>query len=83
MSDIQANVEPPGIETGGGGDDELVSVHIGLTEDDGTCRSASAGLQTGNDDAVAEALVQCLHGIAALRGPGLQLALARRMGGAW
>jgi hypothetical protein len=76
---VETSIEPPQVDEDGG-EEPYVSVHVSICEDDGTHRGANANLTTEDDDALADALVQCLRGLAAMRGPGLQIALARRIG---
>ncbi|PXY33581.1 hypothetical protein BAY59_10900 [Prauserella coralliicola] len=73
---------PPDVDDGGE-DDEFACVRITLAEASGTRYAADAELVDESDAAVADAVMQCIRGIAAMRGPGLQVELAKRMGEAW
>lgn len=79
--ELQQLAVPPGTDEGDddGDDNPYTAVHLSICEDDGTYRSAGVNVGTADDDAVASAIVQCVQGLAAIRGPGLQLALAKRI----
>lgn len=70
---------PPDFDEDGDGDEPYTGVHMSICEDDGTNRSASCNVTSDDDEAVAAAIVMCIQGLAAMRGPGLQLALAKRL----
>lgn len=81
MTDVETEIEPPGLDLDeDDGDRDGVSVHVGLFEVDGTRRAAYA-LVPGDatDDDLAAALVDCLFGAAACRGPSLAEAVARQL----
>jgi hypothetical protein len=67
----------------GGGGGTYIGIQLSINEDDGTIRKATNDVCADDDDVIADAILNTVRGIAALRGPGLQLALAKRLGGAW
>jgi hypothetical protein len=85
MTNTETTVEPPELaaheDTGGG--EPYIGIQLSIDEDDGTIRKATNDVRTDDDDVIADAILNAVRGIAALRGPGLQLALAKRLGGAW
>lgn len=81
MTDIETEIEPPGLDFDeDDDDDEGVSAYVGVTEMDGT-RRAGYGHTPGDatDTEVATMLVDCLVAAAAARGPGLSEAVRREM----
>jgi hypothetical protein len=63
------------------GDGSLVHVNVSVTEADGSWRNASTCLPVDNltPDQMAEALVQCIVGVAAQRSPHTLIALQQRL----
>lgn len=84
MTNAEITVEPPELVADDDGSGQpYIGIELWINEDDGTIRKATNDVRTDSDDAIADAILNIVRGIAALRGPGLQLALAKRLGGAW
>jgi len=84
MTNAEITVEPPELaEDEGSGGEPYIGIQLSINEEDGTIRKANNDIRTDDDDVIADAILNTVRGIAALRGPGLQLALAKRLGGAW
>lgn len=79
MNAVDTSIEPPVFEEEDDGDNERVAVHCSLFELDGTYRNANTGVVGDDDESVAEAIIQAIQGLAAMRGPGLQAAISRRL----
>lgn len=81
MIDVETDIEPPGLDSDEGGDGPpYVTVHVALVESDGTRRAGYAGVPVDStDDGLADAMIACLRGAAAMRGPGLVAAVERRL----
>jgi hypothetical protein len=78
---IVTSIVPPGLATADE-EDEIpqIEVRVEMLESDLTLRSASVNLPSNATDVVlADALVDCLRGLATMRGPGLALAIERRV----
>lgn len=76
---ITTSIEPPGLGTVDDEDEPpVLEIHVGLAEGDGTTRVASASLPINASDVdIAFAVVNCVHGLASMRGPGLRSAIQR------
>ena len=77
---LLTTIEPPGLSLTAIGVDDPggVEVVVSLREPDETVRTASVTVATrASDGDIAVALVRCLNGCAALRGPELVTALQR------
>jgi hypothetical protein len=84
MTNTEITVEPPELAADqGSGGEPYIGIQLSIDEDDGTIRKATNDVRTDDNDVIADAILNAVRGIAALRGPGLQLALAKRLGGAW
>lgn len=62
-----------------GGDDDGVSVHISIVHGD-SHHGAHVDIASTDPADIAQALLTCLHGTAAMHGPDLQLALMTKLG---
>lgn len=81
MIHVETVVEPPGLDhlTEDDGD-PYICVHAALIEADGTRRAGYAGVPADATDAeLVDALVACVRGVAAMRGPGLVAAVEGRL----
>jgi hypothetical protein len=81
--DVEAYIEPPDLEDGP--DDEgrpTIGLYVNLLEGDGTYRTAHIHVDAeATDTEVADALISCIQGVAAMRGPGLVEAIRRKLEG--
>ena len=83
MTNARTTSEPPELATDDGSGEPYIGIQLSIDEDDGTVRKATHDVRADDDEVIADAILNTVRGIAALRGPGLQLALAKRLGGAW
>lgn len=77
--DVETSIEPPVFEAE---DDDRPSVFVAanLIENDGTYRNANATVPgEATNEQLADALIACVRGAAAMRGPGLVAAVERRL----
>jgi len=79
MTGVSTSIIPPFLATADDEDEEpTIEVNVGLIEADGTARNASVTLPgSATDVDLSFALVQCLRGLAEMRGPGLRSAVLR------
>lgn len=79
-SAVITSIEPPGLAVTAVDTESapVMEVRLSLIEGDGTTRSASVTLPGNATDVdIAFAMVNCLHGCAAMRGRGLYSAVQR------
>lgn len=77
MIDVETSVEPPGLVTDEP-EEPAVAVSVFVREADDTFRSGYAVINgQSTDEQIAEALIACMRGVAAMRGPGLIAAVQR------
>ena len=80
---VETGIEPPGLpQSPDEPDDEpRVGAQLLLVEPDDTRRFhlVSIPADVATDDQLADALIACLRGVAASRGPGLTAAVERRI----
>ncbi|MGH3933497.1 MAG: hypothetical protein ACRDS1_00695 [Pseudonocardiaceae bacterium] len=82
ISSVETSIEPPDLDQADEPDDEPQQMHLSiwLTECDGTSRNASLVIPgSPTDRELADALIRCVRGCAAIRGPGLVTAVERRI----
>lgn len=79
MIDVETSIEPPPFGAPPFGEESDVDVSIWITETDGTRRMASVTVGDPDDERLADTLIACLRGCAAMRGPGLVAALESRL----
>ncbi|UJW32407.1 hypothetical protein L3Q67_01055 [Saccharothrix sp. AJ9571] len=81
MTDVETTVDPPEVDQHSGGDERpLFDIHLNVLPLDGGMYTASARLDEDTSaEAVADALLSCLSGVAAMLGSDVQVALAHRM----
>ncbi|MGH4011556.1 MAG: hypothetical protein ACRDTH_25890 [Pseudonocardiaceae bacterium] len=81
ISSVETSIEPPDLDEEEDGDQPRLHVAVWLTELDGTTRAASMWIpaDSATDRQIAGALVRCVRGCAAIRGPGLVTAVERRI----
>lgn len=79
--EILTELEPPGLDDDSDEPDEpCLAIGVWIGEADDTRRAALTNLAPdAPDEVVAHAMVRCMEGAAALRGPGLVEALRWRM----
>lgn len=78
---MESEIEPP--ITDGGDDDEdfpIAYLHVSLTEPDGTGKTTGGSIPEADltDEKLADALIDCVRGLATMRSQGLEREIIKR-----
>jgi len=78
VPDIETEIEPPIFDTNDEDPTPTIGISANVFEVDGTYRGGNVQAPAdADDDTIAAHLVAAIRAVAALRGPGLESALAR------